>query len=1065
MQVSASSYGQLISLKVKDASLQSVIKEISKQSGYDFFYDLDLVKQKTITVNISNASVETALKQCLAEQPIEYNIENKSVLLRAKKPSFPNDLRDRAAVIMVRGHVLDDENRPLQGATVKVKGTTRETRTNDKGEFSIENVAEDAMIEISFVGYITRLMKASTNMTVRMQVSSSDLQEVTINKGYYRTTKELNTGSVSTVTAASLSRQPVSDPLFALHGQVTGLYLSAQTGVPGAQSTVRLRGMNSIANGNDPLYIVDGIPFSSNAITNPNVTPAGTPTSPFSLLNMEDIESIDVLKDADATAIYGSRGANGVILITTKKGTAGKTTVTANFNKGYGGSVNKYGFMNTAEYLSMRKEAFANDNVVIPATAYDLNGTWDQGSYTDWEDVLTGGTAELTNAYANVTGGSALTQFLISGNYRKETSVYPGNFNDRKLSVHSNINNLSVNGKLTTSFTASYSNDKSILPITDITADIVLSPNTPAIYNNDGTLNWANSTWTNPFGAMNNFASTQVAENLSSTLNIGYTVLPGLSISARLGYNKILTETDKRLPAEGRDPAQPITVNSRRHEFGSRTNDSWIVEPTINFNKAFKYGKLETILGATFQESSYESRALIGTGFSSDALLDDFSAASSLTSTTAQISLYRYNAIFARIGYTYKERYVLNVTGRRDGSSRFGPGKQFGNFGAIGAAWIFSKEKIFSDTFPFINFGKLRASYGITGNDQLPDYKYLSTYSSSSITYQGIPGLNPTQHTNPFYGWENVKKLEAAIDFGVLQDRIQGTVNWYRNRTGNQLVGYPLPAITGFTTVQANLPAVVQNTGWEVELSGKPLHGKKLNWTISANLSVPKNKLVSYPNLAASSFATRYEIGQPLFIAQRYHLLGVDPQTGIYTFQDKNGDGLISTTLDRYPVFVGQRYFGGLTNQLNYKGIEFSFLFQYVKQQGYDNNIVSTPGRMGNISKSFADHWKVPGDLATYQKFTQSPSTPAGVAYALYRESDGIIKDKSFIRLRNVSISWSLPSSWIKRIGFEQLKIYAQAQNLLTITGYDGVDPEIATTSLALPPLRMTTIGIQASIN
>ncbi|RWU08143.1 SusC/RagA family TonB-linked outer membrane protein [Pedobacter chitinilyticus] len=1070
VNVSAGLRAQSVTLKVQNAKLVQVFSEIKKQTGYQFWYEDNILdNSKNVSLDLSNVSITTALETTLKNQSLEFTINDKTIVIREKEKNLFDRIIDVFALINVNGRVTDENNQSMAGATIKVKGTNKQAQTNRNGEFYLENVSEDAIIEITFLGYIKQELKARPNISVQMEPIPNELQQVTINKGYYSTTSELNTGSVSTVTASDLSRQPVSNPLMALHGKVTGLYLSQQSGVPGSPMTVRLRGLNSIANGNDPLFILDGVPFSSAGINNANVSSGGTSTSPFSTIGMENIESITVLKDADATAIYGSRGANGVILITTKKGKAGSTRVDANFNQGFGMAVNRYDLMDTQQYLEMRREAFANDNATIPSTAYDINGTWDQNSYTDWEKIFLGGTSTLTNASASVSGGTDLLQFLISGSYRNETAVNPGNFRNRKVGVHSNITNRSANGRFNSSLTLGYLRDNNLLPTLDYASQILLPPNTPSIYNPDGTLNWANSTWSNPFGPINNNYSSSAAENLSGALNLSYAVIDGLNISARLGYNRISTETHNVFPASGKNPANPIVPASRRHELGTRATASWIVEPAINYGRNIGKGKLEATIGATFQDTNYSGASFVGLGFNSDALMEDFGAAGTISSAPTQFGKYRYNALFARAGYTYRERYVINLTGRRDGSSRFGPGKRFGNFGAIGAAWLFAKEKGIIELLPILSSGKLRASYGITGNDQLSDYKYLSTYSSSGLTYQGISGLNATQLTNPDYSWENVKKLEAAIEFGLMKERMTLLAGWYRNRTGNQLVGYPLPSITGFTSVQANLPAVVQNQGWELEASGILVHQNGLQWTLGANISIPKNKLVSYPNLAASSYANRYIIGEPLFINQRYHLTGVDPQTGVYTFTDRNVDGSITSAFDRFPVFVGQRFFGGLSSEFSYKGIELSVLFQFVKQQGYDNNITSAPGRfvsgLGNVSQRLLDRWRKPGDVAAFQKYTPSTSSPAGAAYALYQLSDGIITDKSFVRMRNITLSYSLPKSMLKHIGIAGLKVYAQGQNLLTFTRYKGVDPEISALDLATPSMKMTTFGLQVSIN
>ncbi|PTS93139.1 SusC/RagA family TonB-linked outer membrane protein, partial [Pedobacter sp. HMWF019] len=425
---------------------------------------------------------------------------------------------------------------------------------------------------------------------------------------------------------------------------------------------------------------------------------------------------------------------------------------------------------------------------------------------------------------------------------------------------------------------------------------------------------------------------------------------------------------------------------------------------------------------------------------------------------------YRYSAAYARLGYNYQDQYLINFTARKDASSRFGPGKQIANFGAVGGAWIFSKQDVIKDNLSFLSFGKLRASYGITGNDQISDYKFLSTYSANGLAYQGVAGLNPTSLTNPNYGWESVKKLEAGLDLGFIKDRILFNVSWYQNRTGNQLVGYSLPSITGFTSIQANLPAVIQNRGTEFELTTHNISGKDFSWTTSANLSVPRNKLLSYPNLANSSYATTYVEGMPLSISFLFHYTGVDPTTKQYTFEDVNKDGQVTYGSDRKPVFVGQKYFGGLNNSITYKGFQLDFFLQFVKQNGY-NFLGSVPGAFSNSANQLASVIQSTNGGTGVQNFTQDYSSGLNNAYSSYFSSDGNLTDASFIRLKNISLSWNLTEKYLNYLKLRNVRIYVQGQNIFTITKYKGLDPEFSGSQLAsLPPLRIIMAGIQLSL-
>ncbi len=365
-----------------------------------------------------------------------------------------------------------------------------------------------------------------------------------------------------------------------------------------------------------------------------------------------------------------------------------------------------------------------------------------------------------------------------------------------------------------------------------------------------------------------------------------------------------------------------------------------------------------------------------------------------------------------------------------------------------------------------MSFGKIRASYGTTGNDQIGDYKYLTTYSAYYIPYQGVSTLTPTALGNPYYGWEVNKKLEGGVDLGFLKDRIYLSADYFRNRSGNQLVGEPLTTVAGFTTVTANLPAVVQNTGIELTLNTKNIKTRSLTWTSSLNLTVPRNKLISFPGLAENpNYQYFYSIGKPILGSHpSYHYTGVDPQTGLYTFQDLNGDGLIDYRDRQFLKTPTQNYYGGFDNNFSYKGWTLDIFFQFVKQTGVnDAGAFFQAGEFNiNIPSAMQNAWKNPGDNASIQRYTTSGGT-ALTAARNFSGSDDNLTDASFIRLKNVQLAYSLPISWQQKMHVQNFRVFAQGQNLLTITKYRGLDPENQSTA-SLPPLRMITIGLEVGL-
>ena len=806
------------------------------------------------------------------------------------------------------------------------------------------------------------------------------------------------------------------------------------------------------------MYLVDGVPFpasplSSNVLSS-EIIPAA---NPLNVINPADIESIEVLKDADATSIYGSRGANGVVLITTKKGKAGKTVVDINMSQGFGKVTNTMDILNTEQYLEMRREAFANDGTVPQPWEHDLT-LWDSTRYTDWQKLFFGRTAHFTNAQASISGGSANTQFMFRGGYSRQTTVFPGDFAYQRRSDLLNINHSSYDKNFTASLSVNYVDDNNNLPALQLTRNAVtLPPNAPAIYDENGDLNWENLTWINPFASLRRKYESNT-NNLNTNAILSYQVSDGLRIKTNLGFSQIHLKEINTEPISSFNPDWARTSGSAN--FGENTVKTWIIEPQVEYQRNIAKGKLSILIGSTFQKSVQENQVLIASGFPSDDLIENIQSAADFNSSSNH-SEYRYNAVFGRINYNWEGKYLFNLTGRRDGSSRFAPGNQFANFGALGVAWVFSNEDFVRNSLPFLSFGKFRGSYGTTGNDQIGDYGYLDTYSSTVLPYQDEIGLFPVRLPNPDYRWETNNKLEFGMELGFLNDRFFLTASWYRNRSSNQLVGLSLPVISGFSSIQSNLPATVQNTGWELVLNTINTKSDVFSWTSSINITIPRNKLLEYPNLEGSPFANTFVVGESLDITKTNRFLGVNPQNGVYEFQDEDEDGNISFPNDVQTVnFLGQDFFGGVNNTLVYKGFQLDIFFQFVKQTGFDQQVAFTmPGLVGNQPETVLERWQNPGDISSIQRFSQSFGENF-ISYSARNESDQVVTDASFIRLKNISISYQLPSLWLEKIYFKNVRIYAQGLNLITFTDYEGIDPETRSISL-LPPLRTFTGGIQ----
>ncbi|MEH6659592.1 SusC/RagA family TonB-linked outer membrane protein [Leeuwenhoekiella marinoflava] len=958
----------------------------------------------------------------------------------------------------VTGRVTDTNDNPIPGVSISLTNSTTGTQTDMDGAFELVASPQDTL-RISYIGFKTLLLPVGnqTTFTIVLRQDITDLGEVTINAGYYNTTERERTGSIARVSGEEIEMQPIVSPLEALQGRMAGVEIQQRDGMPGNAPIIRIRGRNSLReDGNYPLYIIDGVPINSTPIAVGALLEDGM--DPLSTLNLSNIESIEVLKDADATAIYGSRGANGVLLITTKKG-AGyeqKTTIETRWYSGGGQIEKKVKLLNTQQYVELREEAITNSGREPDVdNDWDLL-RWDTQRHTDWQEVLLGGTAAITDVNISASGGTATTSFRIGGSFHKQGSVLPIDMDYKKVTTALSLNHTSEDKKLRINVSANYGVDKTNSTITYSILPLAyeLPPNAPPLYNTDGSLHWEEwtySDWDNPLAEKYNPSENNV-QNLIANMGISYEVYKGLEIKANLGYTQNIREGKSQRFMEGVSPENRDNAQHRASQM-YRKRLSWIVEPQLEYHTILGKGTLDALIGATFQQNESDGFSISGQGYVTESLVGYMPAAETVSAGTNQLIRYRYNALFGRIGYNWDKKYYINLTGRRDGSSRFGPGKRFSNFGAIGAAWIFTEEKFMKNHGSFFSFGKLRGSYGITGSDQIGDYQYLDAYEAT-----GVPGgLYPTQLFNADFAWEENKKLEAGMELAFIQNRINFGLSWYRNRSSNQLVGYPLAATTGFSSVQANLPATVQNMGWEVELSSINIRTKDFRWQTSFNISLPKNKLVRFPNIDQTAYAQQYRVGHPLNISLRYKFDGIDPETGYYQVVDVNGDESY-TYEDRMVIKnMGRKYYGGVSNNFTYKGWRLNFLWDFVKQHGYAWGR-GYPGR--NKTNRSYEEYKAWQNGALYIE----DSSVANNTYNLARESELGIVDASFIRLKTLSLSYHLPAKWLEKTGVKSCNVFASVQNLVTITPYNGINVENPRFPGTLPPLRTFTGGIQLAL-
>ncbi|WP_430613203.1 SusC/RagA family TonB-linked outer membrane protein [Flavobacterium sp. JP2137] len=953
--------------------------------------------------------------------------------------------------------VVKDANGPISGVTVWQKNTQNGTQSDSLGHYLLK-VPYGALVSYEFIGYKSQTITVKNSIgNILLSQDESMMDDILINAGYYTVSDKQRTGSITKITSKEIGQQPVANPLAAMQGRMAGVNITQSSGTPGGGFDIQIRGRNSLrTEGNAPLYIVDGVPFASQSVSDIYLTAAmfAGNVSPLNSINPNDIESIEVLKDADATAIYGSRGSNGVVLITTKKGSSEKTIFSFQSTTSVS-TVGKFvDLMNTSDYLKMRRDAYLNDGITeLPENAYDVNGTWDKLRYTDWQKEFIGGQAISQNTQFSVGVGSGQTSYLLSASHRKDGTVYLGDFGYKRTNFLLNVNHQSKNERFKIQTSIQKSTQKNRLMAIGMTNHILLAPNAPELLTNTGELNWANNTFENPLAKLK-------AKYLSETddfigqLTMSYKI--GKSFFLRLNAGTAITELDefRTNPNTIYNPAYGLTSANSSLVYSSFKRKNWIVEPKINWTYDVSNGNFDVLLGTTFEVRIQEGRSITGSNFTSNDFILNLANATSQTVTRDTESVYRYTAVFGRLNYTHQGKYIVNLTGRRDGSSRFGVNNRFANFGAIGAAWLFSHEKIFEES-SWLRFGKLRTSYGIAGSDLIGDYQYLDTFGISNQKYDQGVGLEPLRLYNPNFSWESNKKLEAALELELFGGKVAPSVAFYKNRSSNQLVGIPLPGTTGFNSVQENLEATIENTGWESTLRTLNLDKRDFQWTTSFNVSIPRNKLISFPNLEESTYVNQYVVGKPITIKKVYHYLGVNKQTGLYEVEDINNDGEITIEDQIKVVDIGVNLFGGITNNLQYKKWSLDFTWQFVQQKNYTPDYYGNLlGNATNAPQRSNDYFSQDNPDARYQKPTTGADAAAQQTFWEYRASDGVIVDASYIRLKTLQLQYDLSGKWL---GNTKASLYLQGYNLLTFTKFWGSDPE--TIGVLLPSLRTIAFG------
>ncbi|MBE9601535.1 SusC/RagA family TonB-linked outer membrane protein [Pedobacter sp. MC2016-24] len=1066
MQLSAKVYSQdeRIDVSVKKFPLSRVLAQIEHKSPYKFVYSPNIFPASMLVdAQFKETKISVVLDEILRNTGFSFKVVDDNLIVIART-------KQNQQLISVRGKVTDQNGQGMPGVTVMVKGTKQATITTSEGTYELVTEPNNKITFFS-VGYKTKeiAINGRNILNVQLEQDITKLDETVI-IGYGTTTKRFNTGQMTSVSAEQIAQQPVTNVIQALQGLVPGLSVVQNNGYASGRFDINIRGkkdfFGSSTTPSNPLVIVDGVPLPTSygdinrvGLNQNNIFGANSGQNPFFGINPNDIQSIDVLKDADGTAIYGSRGGNGVILITTKKGKSSQSGLTINAYTGITARPKTIELLSTKQYMEMRREAFKNSGIPPSASNAPDLFNYDTTRNVNWQKVL-GARSVSSDAEIGYQGGNALTNFRFNGAYHRDgipvPSGMPNNYNSQRISGSLALNHSSADKRFTSNIILNYSNTNETTPSGSF-YQYYLPPNGPDILDSNGKLNFSQWGSSFPYSFTTLFQKYNAnTNNFSSNVVLNYNIIKGLNATASMGYSNTAMTQFGAYPGSTQYSGAPATASQA--QYGNNTVKNWIIEPRLEYRRSIAKGEMEVTAGGTLTESTVNGSSLTGSGYVNENLLENQGAASSLFTTT-NYSQYRFQGYFARINYNWNRKYVLNIAGRRDASSRFAAGDQWGNFGSLGAAWLFSEENFIKNTMPFISFGKLRASYGSTGSPTSNDYQYLSLYSTSSI-YDNTTTLSQNQAYNPGFKWQINKKSAAGVELGLFKDRLFLTVDWYEERGGNQLVSYPFPGYIGLFPIIQNLPAVIENKGWEFTLQTNILKKKDFQWVMNINMGINKNKLLSFPGIALTSYNSQYVVGLPLNIKKVYHYTGVDAKTGLYTFEDKTGDGILNID-DQYNLDLTPKFSGGMTQNLTLKNWHLSMIFSYAKQKGTYSLTNGLAGDARNQPVTVLSRWQKAGDITNVRKFT----TSSGADVFNYQQSDAQINDASYIRLQNVSLSYALKKQLLEKTHLKGMRIYINCQNLFTVSpfkGYDPTNPYLSNNNFPAPSIY--TAGFQLNL-
>lgn len=1062
---------KLFTCREKKISYENLFRLVYEQTGMTAFYnDEQLDSHEEVSVDFRNEPLDNALALLLRKRGMAWCYRKDVFVIAYKRPGdidlgvLPGEEQR-----IIAGRVVNEKQAPLEAVTIVTGDTLNGTNTGKDGRFFLRDVKPGTGLIIRRMGYKPIFLSSFPDTVyIQMVPVVAPLKGVNVPATALRPP----TGAVGSVNNKEIEESSANNVLGALQGRIPGLYINQITGLPGGGYRIRLRGKNSIESISDPLILVDGIPFpavSFNENYANTIGQAQSPTgtnvnpSPLNLLNVKDIASVQILKDADATAIYGAQGANGVIVITSKAPGEEKG-LTANVYSGFGQAVKLVRYMDTKQYISMRKEGIRNDDGNRPlntTTDYDIAGVadWDTTSYTDWQKKMIGGTSNILEGNIEYQGGGGQASYRFSGLYRQESTVYPADqFRYKKGGAMAQARFHSRDERIKINFLANYIADKNLLPVVDLTFYSSLPPTTPESHTGEKVNFWTGD-FINPYASILRTSKT-TSWNLRSDLNGRYEATKDLTFKINIGSSLVNVKEIQANPAASYDPSvggfnDSYFFDNRYRNFISDLQAVWI--------KTIGKERVSLLVGSRFQYEDQLRKNYYGFMFPDDHSLEDTAKAGDVMWLDSINTNYHYHSLYSRIELKHQDKYVLTFNVNRDRSERVAFRHRFGYFLSSGAAWIFSSEPFFKK-ISWLSYGKLRASYGTTGNDQYVRNLKRNTFLPDSVL--SLHGIQAANVISPSHDWEKIRRAEIAIDLRVIDNRFSGTLCYYTNKSRNQLLtgAFPVANNSDILYVPVNFPAIVTNKGFEMDLEATLIQHRNITWNASLNVSFPRNKLVAFPDLNQTKYQVFYTEGMALDLIKGYQLKGVDRNSGIYRFTDVGRPGLYLE--DRFGQELGPFFYGGLYNNVRFKNFEISCLIRFARQNNYNYLFASPyiPGGVGNQPVAIQDRWQAPGDEANVQRYSTSLNTRAGRAFLDARESDQQITDASYLRLQSLIFSYHLSTHMLKRFKINSCRFYVQGLNLFTISKYAGRDPEIISSSDTYPSLRVITAGIQINL-